>query len=771
MQAARLAASTSAIALAVAACTGGDDEQAQHPSDRPSDQTGSQTGVLDVEVTGLAAEPGDDGQVALSWDAIDGIPAFNVAYADVTVEVPATICEETCTLTVKPEPAGQTHELMVSAVRDGAESEPAVTTAEVPTSAAPEIAENEPLEVVLVYAGEGGEVASPPEVERIPVGSEKEAKSVIHDAEAKALKGGDRKLLSANLSTPFVADSAPAIDGGATVLPWQLEALRYDLLPGDRPGEGVTVAVIEGEGLDASHPVFDGASILDGAHMREEAANGQDDPTDGHATMVASMIAGQPGSAVPGIAPGATIMPVNMGDGLGEYVQAMIWAVDNGADVINVSVSRKCADIGPVEFLCPDDIQAGTDYAEAHGVVVVASAGNNGDGGEFCDDPTNARKWPAVLDTVISVGGHDQNQEPWVCTPDRPDVDVLAPAAEMLQPALGGGYVIEHGGTSAASPLMAGLIAAILAERPDLTPADIRALLPQWRNANGSINVAAALVSVGILESDFPSTDDFENADHIYPYRADFVFADDHPMSVALPKTQDVKPEFVFTSDVGWSTHSIRTREQDGKVAFGEVEGLLLVDNDGTVTGSGALSYRHGPGFGYGITSTGEQIVATGHSYTCPKARSDYWKSFRWNIPVAISGTLVPGTEDNPEIEDLTFSFGIGATPEENGDLPSMIVTHDSMKNCGALLDAYAPTFESAYDDEFPSWGAYKDNFERFEKKMESIYEILVTSSPYTMTESVQPEYSQNKSEVADDSRVSIWFMDADRPRPSSFLY
>lgn len=127
------------------------------------------------------------------------------------------------------------------------------------------------------------------------------------------------------------------------------------------------------------------------------------------------------------MAPGATILPVNKEDvGIAE---AMVWAVDNGADVINLSVSAGCRTLGPFES-CPDDIQAGADHAEQHGVVVVASAGNNGDGAEWCDEPHHARKWPAVLDTVISVGGHDQDRDPWVCTPDRPDVDVLAPAAE-----------------------------------------------------------------------------------------------------------------------------------------------------------------------------------------------------------------------------------------------------------------------------------------------------------------------------------------------------
>lgn len=181
---------------------------------------------------------------------------------------------------------------------------------------------------------------------------------------------------------------------------------------------------------------------------------------------------------MPGIVPGARLLPVDVGNaGEDDLINGIIWAVDNGADVINISLAMECASVGPIKN-CPDGLRAATDYAESQGVVVVAGAGNNGGGSDICFTPTNADIWPAVIDTVISVGGYAPSGEPWACTPDRPDVDLLAPASGLLVADTGGTYRVGQG-TSFASPLVAGLIAALLAERPDLTPADIRALLPQ----------------------------------------------------------------------------------------------------------------------------------------------------------------------------------------------------------------------------------------------------------------------------------------------------
>ncbi|NEE02276.1 S8 family peptidase [Phytoactinopolyspora halotolerans] len=301
---------------------------------------------------------------------------------------------------------------------------------------------------------------------------------------------------------------ASLTDVGVAGGTWQAEAMRFDLLPGDPPGDGVEIATIERGGVDADHPSLAGA-VRNGHHVdywnlavdeqptAVSAQNGVSDPA-AHATGVASLMVGQPSGAVPGIAPGATVYPINIGDGReDDMIRGIMWAVDAGVDVVNVSQVLGCSSI-LVFSSCPGDVREATDYAERNGVVVVAAAGNNG-GGDGCTGKTDADQWPAVLDTVISVGAYEPGGEVWQCTPRRADVDVLAPGVRLLLADVGGEHSIGEG-TSFAAPLVSGLIAVILAERPDLNPAEIRRSLPNWLGADGRLDVPAALAAAGVLE-------------------------------------------------------------------------------------------------------------------------------------------------------------------------------------------------------------------------------------------------------------------------------
>lgn len=756
-----------ALVLGLGACSGGDGglDVPRSPSAEGPQPTAPEP--LDVEVTGVTAEAAEDGQVRLGWDPIEEIPGYQVGYGDVAVEVPASVCEAECALVVAPTPAGQVHELTVRATADGAVSEATGVEVEVPARD-DAIPPDDELEVVLVSEGD------PPEIETVPVGSVEAAQALIDEAYAGELDpSGDRVLLSANLRTAATTDSASSADsagnagqnegdGGGIAAPWQLGAMGYDQLPWERPGEGVTVAVIEMDGLEATHPVFDGADVLDGVNLGDGSQTGLDDP-ELHATLVTAMIAGQPGTAVPGMAPGATILPVNKEDvGIAE---AIVWAVDNGAQVVNLSVSAGCRSFGPFES-CPDDVQAAADYAEQQGVVVVASAGNNGDGADHCDEPADARKWPAVLDTVISVGGHDQDREPWVCTPDRPDVDVLAPAAEMLLPVPGGAYTVREGGTSTAAPLVAGLVAAVLAERPDLRPADIRTMLPLWLREDGTIDIENVL---RVVEPTDPDTDDFEDAEMVLPYRVDLAFSGTHPVSAALPGLAEPRPS-PNTSDVGWTSNSTSGRQQDGKVAFGEIRGLLLVDGDGKVTGSAVFSYEHGPH--WMLLQGSDEFDVPGHTLECPStsyaSTSRFTKVFRWDIPIIVRGSLQPGTEDDPAL-DLTFSFGLGATEDEPGLLPEMTVARDTTAGCKPTLDRGIGTRADPYRDHDTSYDEIAETWEQYEARMEEVYTALVTSSPYTFAEPYQPQFTQHSTVDADDPAVTMVIQHPDTPRRSQF--
>ncbi|MFQ5558613.1 MAG: S8 family serine peptidase, partial [Acidimicrobiales bacterium] len=163
----------------------------------------------------------------------------------------------------------------------------------------------------------------------------------------------------------------------------------------------------------------------------------------GHGTSVASVAAGAANNDFggAGVCSECKILPVQAATPNGSVpwsasAEGVIWAVDNGADVINLSFG------GQSESQLLADALA---YAAAQGVVVVASAGNYG---------TDAGVYPAANPTVLSAAGHDPafGRYPW--SSYGPWVDVAAPGCTTAVSGTGIGTVC---GTSFASPWTAGL--------------------------------------------------------------------------------------------------------------------------------------------------------------------------------------------------------------------------------------------------------------------------------------------------------------------------
>lgn len=729
----RLASLLSIIVLLITACTAGSGNDV--PRETPSDSS-----RRSIEMTDVSAERIED-TAALEWTPVDGAVGYRVGAGDTSTDVPASICQSTCAVDVPVlEPAGA--QLTVSAVTaDGAASEPAIVDV-APAGQRPtgtETADPTRLEVLLVYGG------SPPTVETVPVSSEAEAQAVIADARQPGTG-----VVSATLNLPAAESQVEIAPDGPASGAWQAEALHYDQLPGDPlPGHGVVVAMLEKGGVDTGHPALAGA-VDPGTHL-DGSGSGTSEPTP-HATFVASMMVGQPGQPVPGIAPGATVMPINVGDGReSDLIEGIVYAADHGADVVNISLALGCGSLGPIEN-CPDGLQAAADYAESKGVVVVAGAGNNGDGDEVCTDPANADLWPAVLDTVVSVGGHSPSGEVWLCSPDRPDVDLLAPAASLLGADAGGGYRIGHG-TSYASPLVAGLIAVILAERPDLTPADIRALLPQWRRADGRLSVLAALVTVGIVGPDELEIDT-ENVASIHPYTVQLRFGADHPVSAALP--QLIGSSTPWRSTVGWAGSIHGRRDENDYAPYGEIAGLIVVNEDGSVDASGVFTVTHGESYTTLGGEYGDLGPLRGHWKLCPSTSGNppTLQVFRWDHPVAVDAALVPGSDDEVE---LTFSLGVGATAEQGGELGPVTYVYDNLDQCEAQLAPYIGKRQTPYDTIAPqNWGELAADWDQYFATMESINERLVQSSPITLAEPVSLRFTSTASEAVDDPRVRV---------------
>ena len=189
------------------------------------------------------------------------------------------------------------------------------------------------------------------------------------------------------------------------------------------------------------------------------------------------------------------IMPLQVlsDDGIGytsDVAAAIYYAVDNGADTINMS-------LGGNEY--DDALKTATDYAYNHNVVVVAAAGNCGAGTEpNCSGlPAGIMGYPALNDHVISVGATTYSDQRASFSSYGPDLDVVAPGSGTISSTTWTAdnetslYTSSLYGTSFASPQVASLASLIKSIRPNSSVNDITALIlantTKLSDMNGSI--------------------------------------------------------------------------------------------------------------------------------------------------------------------------------------------------------------------------------------------------------------------------------------------
>lgn len=278
--------------------------------------------------------------------------------------------------------------------------------------------------------------------------------------------------------------------------------LAWDITQGD---PNLIVAVLD-SGLKMNHPEFAGRLV-----PGYDFANNDSDPTDdhGHGTNVAGIILAKGNNSIgyAGVNWNSKIMicKIIASNNQGFYTwwaDAIYYAVDNGAKVINMSVGGASASI-----LLEDAIN----YAFANGVSVTVSSGNQ----------NSVIQYPARYANAIAVGStnpNDTRTNPffWDVTSGSnfgPELDFVAPGNYIygLSYASDTNYNSYWGGTSQAAPMVAGVISLMLSVNPALTPTQIRQILeqtsedqvgdafdtPGWDQyyGHGRINAFAALSS------------------------------------------------------------------------------------------------------------------------------------------------------------------------------------------------------------------------------------------------------------------------------------
>jgi thermitase len=272
------------------------------------------------------------------------------------------------------------------------------------------------------------------QVVTVPKGQEK--------AKAKAYSSNARVAYA---EPDFVAQAIGNPDDPYLGVQWGLTKIEapqaWEVTAGS---PSINIAIVD-TGVDLDHPDLAG-KIVSNVNF---STSGTVDDIYQHGTHVAGIAAAitNNGIGVAGLGYSCTIMNVKvLGDtGSGAYsgvASGIIWAADNGAEVINLSLGGSSPS---------STVEDAVNYAWSKGVVVVAGAGNSGNTTPF---------YPAYYANCIAVAATDINDAKPYWSNYGDWVDVAAPGASIYSTLKNNSYG-HMSGTSMASPHVAGLAALV----------------------------------------------------------------------------------------------------------------------------------------------------------------------------------------------------------------------------------------------------------------------------------------------------------------------
>ncbi len=252
-------------------------------------------------------------------------------------------------------------------------------------------------------------------------------------------------------------------------------------------GQGITIAVID-SGVDTTHSDLS-SSIW--TNSREIPGNGIDDdhngfvddvhgwnfslnnndisPSSAHGTAVSGILtAAQNNVGITGVAYNAKLMPIRVTDAQdnwnGNLANAIRYAVDNGARVINLSLW----------WTDSPQLRDALAYAASHNVITVTAALNEG-----ASQPNNPARYATQFGIAVGAVDRDRHLSSFS---NRSGSDpqmryVLAPGRNIETTIPGNTYQSGWWGTSMAAPYISGIVALMLSANPNLTHDQVRQIL------------------------------------------------------------------------------------------------------------------------------------------------------------------------------------------------------------------------------------------------------------------------------------------------------
>ncbi|MEH7604444.1 S8 family peptidase [Priestia megaterium] len=246
-----------------------------------------------------------------------------------------------------------------------------------------------------------------------------------------------------------------------SIIPDNLDQIRArDMWDITDQGSGIVIAVLD-SGIQVDHPDLK-SNIIGGYNFTDDDDSNPEIYNDyfGHGTHVSGIIAAtDSGKGVVGVAPKSQLLIIKVIDhkGRGSF-ESLIQGIKHAADwtgpkgekvsVMNISLGGKETS---------DELHRAIKYARSKGIVLIAAAGNEGDG----NSNTVEISYPGFYKEVIQIGSISENQIPSKFSNTNVNLDFVGPGENILSTHLNSDYV-ELTGTSMAAPFVAGAAALII---------------------------------------------------------------------------------------------------------------------------------------------------------------------------------------------------------------------------------------------------------------------------------------------------------------------